>query len=502
VFAWACLAQLTVVLAYQKMIVLQPSNFQPSTMDQRPALFGRPPAGSTLTGTVVYGSFDNKLGCDRMNGSDWGDVNRNVIVAMFDRDPNGCHFVAKALNAQAAGAKAVIIADNNANPSARLPFMGDDGQGRQVFIPTIVIRKADAQAIKDALASAPGSVTVQILWDKPTLNTTVRWDFWSSSNDPSFETFGSSFHEAIVALGPFAVMTPWFVTIPGSGSGGALQGPICTNKNRYCVADPRRLSAGGQLDGLSVLQENLRRSCMWTAGLLGPPADAQMVYFSYIRKFYSMCASGPESYWNETCSYNVMHSLGVMVKPTQQCVTASGALGPDVDSDNTVFETMINSNTVLDSIVLPLLVVNDAPFLGSLDCPSPVSLTRCAPLNFICSGYLPDRAPPTCSNIDCPVLQTKDQCGVCGGNNACKKSSGISVGTVVGVLVAVVAVLLIAGFVWQRRQRAKMKRELDAILAAYMPMAENGNAPSSSSSRPVAPRDSRDTGDDDEDRLI
>lgn len=112
----------------------------------QPAQFG-PPIDLTGTsgGLVVVndGSEAPTLGCNSL-------VNASEIagkIAVIDR--GDCYFTQKVLNAQDAGAVAVIIVNNQPNG---LPPMG--GADEMVAIPSAGISQADGDLIKDALVSA------------------------------------------------------------------------------------------------------------------------------------------------------------------------------------------------------------------------------------------------------------------------------------------------------------------------------------------------------------
>lgn len=81
--------------------------------------------------------------------------NLNGKVALVDR--GGCSFVTKALNAEAAGAKGVIVANNL---PAGLPPMG--GSSSAVGIPSVGVSQATGDAFKAVL---PGNMVVKLIID-------------------------------------------------------------------------------------------------------------------------------------------------------------------------------------------------------------------------------------------------------------------------------------------------------------------------------------------------
>jgi hypothetical protein len=81
-----------------------------------------------------------------------GTVSGNIAIA----DRGSCSFVTKVLNAQAAGATGVIIANNVfGNPIT----MGDDGSGGSVAIPSVMVSQGDGTTIKGGL---PTTGTIRV----------------------------------------------------------------------------------------------------------------------------------------------------------------------------------------------------------------------------------------------------------------------------------------------------------------------------------------------------
>jgi hypothetical protein len=120
------------------------------------ATFG-PPIGDPITGEVVAGNDGGGAGtatdgCEPLtNGAD---VAGNI--ALLDRGL--CGFTIKVANAQAAGAIAVLIADNVAgSPPAAL-----GGADPTITIPSARITLADGNAIRAALATEPVVVTLEL----------------------------------------------------------------------------------------------------------------------------------------------------------------------------------------------------------------------------------------------------------------------------------------------------------------------------------------------------
>ncbi|MEM6638845.1 MAG: PA domain-containing protein [Pseudomonadota bacterium] len=115
------------------------------------AVFGPPVGSNGFTGDIVAASDGVGTasdGCQALTPLSAAAVAGNV--ALIDR--GNCNFTVKTLNAQAAGATAVIIANNAATG---LPPLGGDAPG--ITIPTIGVTLADGQTIRSGL---PASITV------------------------------------------------------------------------------------------------------------------------------------------------------------------------------------------------------------------------------------------------------------------------------------------------------------------------------------------------------
>ena len=111
------------------------------------------PSAFNVTADLVLvndGSGAPTEGCNAYTGTPYAGK-----IALIDR--GGCEFGVKALNAENAGAVAVIVCNNVAGA----PFtMGPGAVGNSVTIPSVMISQADCQELKSQLAS-PVNVTLE-----------------------------------------------------------------------------------------------------------------------------------------------------------------------------------------------------------------------------------------------------------------------------------------------------------------------------------------------------
>lgn len=132
------------------------------------ASFGPPVTSAGITGIVmpVVDQADGKTGlaCDPLNAKNALAVNGKV--ALVDRGV--CTFNVKAANVQAAGATAMIVADNAAGG----PPAGLGGTDNTITIPAVRITQADGVLVKNALATR--SRTTSGVTAKLDLNLAIR----------------------------------------------------------------------------------------------------------------------------------------------------------------------------------------------------------------------------------------------------------------------------------------------------------------------------------------
>ena len=75
------------------------------------------------------------------------------------------------------------------------PIMADDGMGRDIVTPSILLTKTDADTLKAYLIEKNGSeqVLVKMKWFMPRPDDRVEWDLWTSPTDKDAERFKQNF---------------------------------------------------------------------------------------------------------------------------------------------------------------------------------------------------------------------------------------------------------------------------------------------------------------------
>ena len=99
-------------------------------------------------------------------------------IVLVDR--GNCTFVTKVRNIEKLGVHLGIIADNMAEITENL-IMADDGTGSSVNIPSFIIRKGDADIIKQQLLSSPAGVYVKAELEIIHPDNRVEYELWYST---------------------------------------------------------------------------------------------------------------------------------------------------------------------------------------------------------------------------------------------------------------------------------------------------------------------------------
>jgi hypothetical protein len=131
-----------------------------------PAQFGPPIDEKSLTAAPLARVVDQPDGrgfaCTPLDATNAAAVRNRVAII----DRGGCAFVLKVKNAQDAGAKAVLIADNAAGPPQPAPLAGVDAT---IVIPSARLSQTDGAEVKAAVSATrpPFSAAYAVLFENP-----------------------------------------------------------------------------------------------------------------------------------------------------------------------------------------------------------------------------------------------------------------------------------------------------------------------------------------------
>jgi len=436
------------------------------TWDVSPSQFGYQAYGGSLEGVLVLPmNTSYHLECpdkqEPVGGNpyihyieDWfvGDSDVTDFFLLVDR--LDCYFVEKIEHAQTLGASAVVMCDW-LDEGLFTMWMPQDWKD-DIHIPAVLLQREHCETLYAHMGvqnwdpqdmsktTYPTNEEMQwtlatIEWGLPHEDDRVEYQLWTSSNDYLGSEFKHNFNDTAIALdlANDTLFTPHMYILNGShwqcdeqrfDDNGTAYWPCgrqCTNGGRYCSVDPEYdLEIG--LDGLDVIQENLRSLCVWQYDKEydGPIDD--VVWWDYAVLWDENCGvySNTSENFNVACAYAQMDalvkdkSLSAYVK---QCVTNSGGYGLD-DGKNSILEreTKLKYNSSIYAI--PMVRVNEFLIHGNIDCVPPVTKDSCAVLAAICAGFIEGTQPDVCLVTPSPTEAVctddeRDCAGECFGNH-------------------------------------------------------------------------------------
>ena len=375
------------------------------------AFFGLPPYGESISLPVYYADSEDL--CDGtavktdvgyperpLDDADGSMPSWPTCILMVDQ--GGCSFMTKARNAMNHGAAAVIIAGNscmcsddecvNTYPNdiceQSQPDMANDGSPDDITIPSLFLARLDANAIKDTL-KANTEVKIVLDWKMPQTHKLVEYNIWMTP-----VTDLSDFRKIAMALGDGVKFTPhmWItdgllgVCRPPNAVAGCAD--ICTNDGRYCAASS---SDNHGILGSSIVEESLRRLCIWQLVGAVSPSDGDK-WWNYTHQFQNRCMSFKQ-FSNPECIQDSYQRSGLNETLISECMRLSGGL--ESNETNHLFEAELVARTEATVVDVPALFVNNVTITGHM---SALNLFRA-----ICAGYNTGSAPEICATCFDPA---------------------------------------------------------------------------------------------------
>lgn len=180
------------------------------------ALFGLPNFGEAVSGQLIYPQSDtNRFGCGPYTSFLPFDAPPQTLIALIDR--GNCSFATKVLNAQLAGASAVIVVNDDTLYPGPLPFMARTADSDSVTKPSMLIYGRDGAILKNNI-NAPGGLTVSMRYFIPNPDDRVEVDLYTSAMDTTaygIDTFKRQWGKVVSTMGTHVLFTPHYQTLTG-----------------------------------------------------------------------------------------------------------------------------------------------------------------------------------------------------------------------------------------------------------------------------------------------
>mmetsp|Transcript_5372 Transcript_5372/g.12673 ORF Transcript_5372/g.12673 Transcript_5372/m.12673 type:complete len:494 (-) Transcript_5372:207-1688(-) len=313
------------------------------------------------------------------------------FIALIDR--GACTFVTKVRNAQRRGASAVILADNK--DESEIHVVADDGSGHDISIPSVMMKKSDADAVKHSLGKKH-TVIVEMAWHWPKHTDHATIEYWYNPNSLHSAEFLGNFSNIVQKLGDNMQFEPHHHILDGVDMNchGKTEKEtdfcynLCTNNGRYCA-----IGHHGVL-GKDVVIESLRRMCV-QKHYPGAP------WWAYLSHFTQQCMEQKDEVYfaNEDCLKDAFSHASIDQATIDTCMKDSGDITSD--STNTMLEAAMTLVEEFGAFESPTVLVNGAPLNWMPVTPKTV-------FDVYCHAFEYGKAPHACY-----------QCEFCGDPVAC-----------------------------------------------------------------------------------
>lgn len=326
----------------------------PQGINSNVATFGDIPYGLQTLGHFYY-DFENKDAEMACNGVKGLNLEKNDFLNDYNPfllvDRGTCSFVTKARNAQKIGAKALIII-NNKEEDINDVYMMDDGTGKDINIPTLLISKEDGDKLKKFFKE-------NNFEEKTKISLTFEI---SRSDDVNFEIIFSStnleIYELLFNLKPYLNefnkdkfhfypvyytqadpnWKPHFLLKPGEEQ-KKIDNPDCFGNGHFCYFFDFEAAALGVINGRQVILEDLRQICIFKERNDITISE----YIDYMKSFYDTCLNVNEPDFSEKCSISAMKKIGYSsekINSIENCINNSF-------EDSTPSQRPFSKNTIL-----------------------------------------------------------------------------------------------------------------------------------------------------------
>jgi len=358
-----------------------------------------------------------------------------------------CTFVTKVKVARKKGAHAVIIVDQKSSklsPKAMEQFIpADDGFGDSVRIPSVVVSEREGQQLIDWSRTTGNQVIVEMAWTIPKKSVALL-DVWMSSGSKESQKFLKEFAPRRRDLNENIKFMPHYhIFSMDKIKGGCTDSNFCSEDlctgtdHKFCAEDP---DGDGPVSGKMVIEEDIRQLCIHEVTKvrnvnLDDNSQVHTVveyaepYWHYVEQFPEACpmarttADDEDKHFGRRCSEGLMAKVGIDVDKVKKCVRQNTGSMLKSQRDNVAWSPRA-------------IRLNGMRYMGVVDADL---VTRA-----VCACFT--KAPAICKVLMKPVDVTQEiwwKLPEPGGRS-------VSVGTFIGVLLGVGAIVLMGLFFYKR----------------------------------------------------
>jgi len=348
-----------------------------------------------VSGKLVYDELnkDNDLACTnnltKIAGTDPHEMD-NVPIFLIDR--GNCTFVKKVKNVQNSGGHVAIIIDNTKEAVDSI-IMADDGNGKDVRIPGLLISQDAGEIIKAYISmnnDKKDSIYVEVTFEMEHFSNIVNYDFFFTADNENIYKLFIEFYFYHREIEYSSVFTPHYVTYQSSQFINPNDRKIITNclgSGRYCI-NPK----GNLTDGTVAVFEAIKQKCLHTYAYRENKSE---IYWLYMMQFYQACILPAK--FTRDCSSKLDQDMSIDNEQINKCIyesfNATAEERKDADYQKKVPNFLLDAdNESRKSYMLsfiPSILVNNRTFWGSWRADNIFEA--------ICAGYL--SKPEVCYSL-------------------------------------------------------------------------------------------------------
>lgn len=330
--------------------------------------FGFNPYGFILSGIVNF-SIDNKnadLACDLQSLTEAFkqisvENKKNDLINILLVDRGDCHFVDKARNAQTIGAKALIVVNKDDSDLDNF-VMSDDGTGKEITIPVLMITKSDGEKLKGYYKSK-GEKQIVIDIDFQ-IETNSKVDFevlFSSDSTEIYELFYEfEQYEFFEKLGKKINFKPYFVSYPHPdyNPSSSISIDNCLYGGKYCGSAYKSSYSSEDLD---ILLVNIYQYCVYNSLYLNKTNDYSYFYTMIEYNFFCLQDTSKNS-TNLECMKSIISTTEI-----ESCFNSNYNSTSTIQvTDSTVLSNGSKFKNSHGIKIVPTILINNRIIRGDL----------------------------------------------------------------------------------------------------------------------------------------
>lgn len=297
-----------------------------------------------------------------------------VPIIMLDR--GNCSFVTKVRNVQLAGGHLALIININPLEEVSDVIMADDGRGRDLTIPGVLISQKQGEIIKKfyrenkLFPKIIENISIEVDFEMENRTNIVKLDFFVNSFNENYYSLIKEISTHLKEIKNTIDLNVYYISHPSYNYAKATYRdlPNCFGSGLHCH-HPSKFQV---IDGRVYLEEDIKQKCILN---YAKESDNIGLYLDYVNSFFSECAN--KTAFNAECSAIVGERLALPLALINQCFHDSFNTTEieNYDANLKKFFKIFAKNEILaadaakksENFVsfLPSLMINNRNFWGS-----------------------------------------------------------------------------------------------------------------------------------------